>query len=318
MTMNVLIARLLFSIFEKTSKFLSGKGISKHSLVIMIYKAFIMIYKALYQLLKPKDITLVKIEGHEILVDPQSDYDTSFSLLVKGYFEKYETELFKKLVKKSMTIVDCGANIGYYTLIAADIVGDNGKVFAFEPDPDNYRLLVKNIELNGFNGFNCFFYKKAISNQTGKMRLYMSPGNKSSSRLYDSHFGKDSLIVDVTTLDEFFKDYNGKIDIVKMDIEGGGMAALQGMANLIRKNDDLIIFSEFAAGALRRAGYYPEKYLSKLADMGFKIYQIDEQKESICSIDVPHFTRTSHDKIINILCVRYGYDMAKLLEKGGL
>jgi len=79
------------------------------------------------------------------------DTTVGTSLLKWGFFEKYETKLFKKSIKRGMVVLDIGANIGYYTLLAARLVGDEGKVFAFEPDPYNYSLLRKNIEANRYN-----------------------------------------------------------------------------------------------------------------------------------------------------------------------
>ena len=232
---------------------------------------------------------------------PYQDTDVSLSLIVHGCWEKYETQVFRKIVKKDMVVVDIGAHIGYYTLIAAELVGLKGKVFAFEPDPDNYNLLVKNIKLNGYT--NIISVKKAISNKTGKAKLFMSSKNKSSSQLYHADSLRESIVVDVTTLDEFFKDYDGKVNLIKVDIEGAEMAAFQGMANLIRKNDDLAIFTEFCPRTLRRTGSSPEEYLSKLEDMGFKIYHIDEQKECMNLIDAAYATRLCHSqKFTNLLC----------------
>ena len=59
--------------------------------------------------------------------------------------ENYETGLLKQIVKPGMRVVDIGANIGYYTLLMARLTGPKGDIIAFEPDPDNYRLLTKNI-----------------------------------------------------------------------------------------------------------------------------------------------------------------------------
>ncbi len=77
-------------------------------------------------------------------------------LLFKGAHEPGTTALFKKLVKEGMTVVDIGAHIGYFSLLAASLVREKGSVFAFEPEPRNYALLVRNIELNGFKKCNPF------------------------------------------------------------------------------------------------------------------------------------------------------------------
>ena len=70
-----------------------------------------------------------------------------------------------------MTVVDIGANYGSYTLIASKLVGNDGRVYAFEPEPGNYDILVKNIEMNGYT--NVTPIRKAVSNKQGKVRLYV-------------------------------------------------------------------------------------------------------------------------------------------------
>ena len=89
-----------------------------------------------------------------------------------GVNEKYETELFKKMVQDGMVVVDIGANIGYYTLIAAKLVGNKGIVYAFEPEPSNYELLCQNIAINGYT--NVVPIEKAVSKTSGKTKLYVN------------------------------------------------------------------------------------------------------------------------------------------------
>jgi hypothetical protein len=132
----------MLSIPGKLASFTAGKGLSKLPLITRIHSFF-------YWHIKPTGIVLIDVQGSKMYVD-SSDIGVAPFLLEWGFYEKYETALFKRLVKKGMVVVDIGANIGYYTLLAAHLVGDKGKVFAFEPDPNNYDLLCKNIEVNGY------------------------------------------------------------------------------------------------------------------------------------------------------------------------
>jgi FkbM family methyltransferase len=141
-------------------------------------------------------------------------------------FEKFETQLFQSLLRKGMVVLDIGAYVGYYTLIAAGLVGENGKVFAFEPEPDNYALLLKNLEANKCN--NVIPVQKAVSERNGISVLFLSAENEADHRIYDSHDGRESIAVGVTSIDSFFERKDCKVDIVKMDIEGSEMMALQG------------------------------------------------------------------------------------------
>ena len=109
----------------------------------------------------------------------------SLRLSFNGVYEPCETEFVMNEIKKGDVVLDIGANIGYYTLIFARLVGEEGKVFAFEPDPENFALLKKNVEINGYH--NVVLVQKAISNKTGKIRLFKFDDFKAGHRIHDSH-----------------------------------------------------------------------------------------------------------------------------------
>jgi len=197
--------------FRRISKIFVGTGLGKFPLIMRIYDF-------LYSLLKPKEISLIEVQGNKIYIDT-SGHVVSRALLMTGIWEKDVTDLFKRIVKEGMTVVDIGANIGYYTLLAADLVGKKGRVFAFEPDPHIYSLLVKNVEANGYK--NVIPVNKAVSNKVGTAELFLNPSNKDDHRLCKSYNGQEHVNVEVVTLDNFFKAYNPRVDVIKMDIEGG-------------------------------------------------------------------------------------------------
>jgi FkbM family methyltransferase len=86
--------------------------------------------------------------------------------------------------------------------------------------------------------------KKAVSNKTGNIRLYLCEDDIGDHRIYNSYDNHQSIQIEVTRLDDYFKDYNGKIDFIKMDIQGAEDAALQGMLYLLKKNKNLKIITE--------------------------------------------------------------------------
>jgi len=137
-----------FSIIKAMKKFLSGKHVEKIPGVLWVYGILVSKFK-------PQDIILANIQGSKMYIDPK-DESIGVPMLVEGY-EKNETKLFKKYIKENMGVIDIGANIGYYSLLAAKLVGKNGKVYAFEPETANYKMLLKNIEING--------YKNIVSEQ---------------------------------------------------------------------------------------------------------------------------------------------------------
>ena len=106
----------------------------------------------------------------------------------------FEAELYRKAVKEGMTVLEIGANIGFFTLLFSRLAGEKGKVFAFEPDPDNFRLLEKNAQANGCTNTVCV--KKAVSDRTGTEQLFVSEEHRGDHRLFDSHDGRPSVEVE--------------------------------------------------------------------------------------------------------------------------
>jgi len=266
------LRKLLLSMPGKLASFIAGKGFGNFPLVMWIHSFF-------YHHLKPSGIVLIDVQGSKMYVNSRDVGVTPF-LLEWGCYEKYETELFKRLVKKGMVVVDIGANIGYYTLLAAHLVGDEGKVFAFEPDPYNYSLLCRNIEVNGYR--NVIPVQKAVFNKSGKMKLFLDKNNLGGHSLSEANVDKSvSTTVEITSLDEYFENTNHKIDVIKMDVQGSEMEVLNGMTNTINQNEKLEIITEFWPFGLRNAGSSPTDFLRKLAEYGFVLYQIGQYVEPI-------------------------------------
>lgn len=267
---------LMFSIFKKARKPLTGKGLGRLPLA---YQA----HRFLYQHLKPKGYTLLQVQGNKMYVDT-SDTGIASSLLVGDIYEKVEVNLFKKLVSRGMVVVDIGANIGYYTLIAANLVGDKGKVFAFEPDPENYTLLVKNIEVNGYK--NIISVQKAVSNKTGTTNFFLYEQNKGQHTIYEPSSYWKSIVVESITLDDYFSEQQDSIDVIKMDIQGAEMLALLGMEKIIKQAPRLKIFTEFSPPKLKNCGSSPEEFLRKVTEYGFRLHLINDQNQLIEPIDI--------------------------------
>jgi len=119
--------------------------------------------------------------------------------------------LIKKYIQRGAVVLDAGAKIGYFTLIFARLVGDEGKVFAFEPAPENFALLKKNVEINGYQ--NVVIEQKAISNKTGKARLYLYEDHKGKHRIFDPGEGQQFIEIETIRLDDYFEqiDYEGPL-----------------------------------------------------------------------------------------------------------
>jgi FkbM family methyltransferase len=186
-----------------------------------------------------------------------------------------ELGFWSNAMKRNQTVIDVGANIGYFTLLFARQVGPLGKVYAFEPGPISFSLLKVNILINGYQ--NCILENKAVSSKTETQTLYICPTGESDNRVsgVEIDFGPEKrtrMDIDSVSLDDYFSGKDQKIDFIKMDIQGGEYFALQGMQKLIRQNPMLNIALEFAPGGIR--GIDPKGFINFINSLGFDIYDL--------------------------------------------
>ncbi|MBI2542875.1 MAG: FkbM family methyltransferase [Candidatus Aenigmarchaeota archaeon] len=288
---------LLFRAFKKSVKSLSGRGLSRKWPISSLYKFF-------FYHLKPD---FVEFEGHKIYLPKKDIGDVAHDIsILNTWVGKGEINVFKHEIKRGDIVIDLGAHIGYYTLLAAKLVGDNGRVYAFEPDPNNFECLKKNVEENGYKNITCI--NKAVSNKTGKTKLFFSD-ETDNSQIINSDDGK-FVIVDVTSLDDYFNN-NQSADFIKMDIEGSEGRALQGMTNLLKNSRNIKILTEFFPDKLQFA-IDAKKYLEMLEGHKFKFYDIDTETGKLRPVTKEHLIETYNigkkkfesGRVTNILCLR--------------
>ncbi len=247
--------------------------------LLFLYESSLFRYFArfLVQHFKLRNCYLDNVQGHKM-------YAHSLDRIVTLFFWKFsaledvESSLLHNFIKEGMVVVDIGGNIGYYTLQFAKLVGPKGKVFVFEPDPDNYSTLVKNIKSNNYE--NIIPVQKAVSNKTGRANLFFCEENTGDHRIFDSQDGRNSIEIDTIALDEFFP-VNERINFIKIDIQGAEYLAFLGMEKLIQRNKRLTIICEFAPYLLVKCGISSEQFINKIIDYGFKLQFINEKKKCI-------------------------------------
>lgn len=216
----------------------------------------------------------IEIEGRKMYLD---EHD-SLKLSLYPYVEE-QTNFFKKNIKDGDVVLDLGANNGYFTCLFAQLVGKSGKVFAFEPEPNNFKLIKKNVEINGYQ--NVIVEQKAVSNIKGFIKMYLSNSPK-DHRIYDTHENRKSIEIECITLDEYFKDFNQKIDFVKSNIQGADYAAFQGMESIFEKSKSGIVMAiEFNPTMIKEFGGNAEEFLDKLLDDDFKLHDLRWHEEII-------------------------------------
>ena len=196
-------------------------------------------------------------------------------LILAEEYEPAETDLIKKYVKSGMIVFDLGANIGWFTMILSKLVGNSGHVYSFEPDPDYFQTLKENIQLNHLT--NVSLFQMGVSNTSGVRNFSLN--KEFGTLVIGSKQKKDSLQIETTTLDDFCKKNQIKIDFFKMDVEGSEMLVLDGMKESIKNNPDMKFITEFHPNAIRGVGLSPEIFFEKIKQIGFKITKIPESGE---------------------------------------
>lgn len=194
--------------------------------------------------------------------------------LHNGY-EDFSAELLLNLSKDGMVFVDIGAHYGFYTLL----VGTrhrNSKVFAFEPAPENYEVLKKNVETNNLK--NVEIYNLAVSEREEIKRFNITK-DSGCCGFYPHPLAKTLREIEVKTvvLDSFLREIPKVPLIIKIDVEGHEIYVLEGMRGIIEDATDLMFFIEFNPDSLKSAGFQPEDLLEKIDQLGFDIYFIDDE-----------------------------------------
>ena len=196
----------------------------------------------------------------------------SLGLRANGIFEPETLAFCEKTIRPGNTVVDVGANIGYYTVYFSRFVGATGRVIAFEPDPFNFSLLQKNVAENGCD--NAELHRFALSDQVGQSYLYLSDSNLGMHRMYPSVCCTDRTeAVQTIRFDESIPV--DAVQFVKIDIEGYEYFALRGMEACLHNNDEVKIVSEFSPLSMLEAGYSPILLLEFLFGLDFLAYDLD-------------------------------------------
>ena len=205
--------------FKSTMKLIGNKGLAKNRLGNSV-KDF------LTRNCKTNEIS---VNGYKMLLDEYDDMQISLRP-----YEPIETEIVKTHVEKNNIVVDIGANIGYYTLLMAL---NQAKVFSYEPEPKNFKLLQKNVNLNNFSS-NVKLYNKAVSNYNGFSKLFLAKGAPGMHTLSNNRFDSNSIDVNLinrrlgtTQFLEFINKVEQKIR--KPIVIAAAMQDMSNVANIV-------------------------------------------------------------------------------------
>jgi FkbM family methyltransferase len=182
-----------------------------------------------------------------------------------GAYERELVLLMKRTLKAGMTVLDVGANVGYFSAVASGLVGNMGQVHAFEPLAQNLSRLRKN--LSAFRW--AYSYPYAVGDATGTAVIHFNESEAGWASLLTSNDLERRAEVDVIRLDDWVNDHAiNRIDFVKMDIEGGEYHALQGAQKVLSRFRPVIV-AELNAVCLARSNRKPEDVFALLRGLGY-------------------------------------------------
>ena len=195
--------------------------------------------------------------------------------LFKNKQDAFEIELLQTHIRKGDTVLDIGANIGYYATILAELVGGNGQIHCFEPDTRNFEHLQKacgkknNITLN----------QRAVGPRTETIKIYTSKNLNVDHRTYEPEDYDAVMDVKAVSIDDYVRSKNlSSVHFIKMDIQGFEMQALEGMQETLKLNPQVQLISEFWPYGLKKAGSSLSAYYQRLVELGWKCYLLDKGK----------------------------------------
>ena len=171
-----------------------------------------------------------------------------------GTYEHHTIDVFQAMVPEGGIVYDIGANVGYYTLVAAKLVRSSGHVYAFEPVPRNCELLSKHLAINGID--NVSVIEAAVSSAVSEARFDPHPGPSMGHLAAEG-----SLRVRCLTLDDFvFNQGMRPPDVIKIDVEGAEADVLKGGRELFRRCRPMVLLATHSDEVQRECRRLLESY----------------------------------------------------------
>ena len=280
--------RTPYEVFKLVLEPLKGFGLRKYWLV-----------RKILAICRPHHIT---VKGHRIKIDA-GDFSVSEQLIM-GKYETFEAGLLDALIRERDTVIDMGANIGYFTTMFATLA-KSGRIFAFEPSPGTFSILRQNMEQFS----HVIPHQLALGESDGVVKLYLNDYNHGDNRIFPS-FGVHGIDVPIRKLDDVLPQVTA--DFVKMDIQGSEVYAMRGMRGIFSRSQSMYMLVEFWPEGLRRAGASIEEFVQIIEQEGFSFVVVDGENEKLLSMwgkelisSLPN-ERTENGGIVsvNLLCWR--------------
>jgi len=266
------------SILEKIKLIKFGRYVFK---IYLNHKFKILKKNQIVEIQKFAKYAEVKIGHYKLILDRSNIHDFQMLKIFESG-EIYEPEVSSYIIgnlKLGEIFMDIGANNGYYSILAADLVGPNGKVISIEPNPDVLQRLLYNVKFNNLS--NVVTLNVALSDHDGKAMLYLNKNSEDGlASLAKGEQNQPLCEVELKRFDHLFM--NEKISIVKMDVEGSEIDIIKGMENYLKSHKKIKIIMEWHVSYRNENDF---DYLYNLFDinlllperkLGFKLVKVTQ------------------------------------------
>lgn len=248
----------------------------------------------------------VQFKGFTFKVDPR-DQIIAKKLTLYGSFEDYLGDLLTSLAIPNTVVVDVGANIGIHTVPLAKRVRHQGRVIAFEPDPDNYALLTENLKINSIG--NVTVHQLALSSKAGPALLYQNTMNRGAMSLHpDNVYTDDKILAPVKIQtargDDILKTLQQQISLLKIDVEGAEPLVLEGLRKTCLSNPSAAIVFEFFPPLVANFDVDPLEFLEHFErrwGLRLSIIREDARRVQIASASAIWAEAKSASRELNLL-----------------
>lgn len=254
------------------------KRIGSKKLVSNLRKVYKYIFHFIYPKGHFKKFNFLNV-NFLIKVDPYKNGLVDNEIFVKGVYEPKYLKLIKENLNKDDIFLDIGANIGQHSLFASKIVGNTGKIIAFEPLKDIYKQFKESIEKNNFT--NLFIYNNACGEINKKIPIYLNIKNMGGSSLIKNTYNS---VKDLSEVIEVINPTNilnreTKINFIKIDVEGYELEVLKGLKDIIQKFKPKILleYSPYYY-KIKNFGDDSQKILDFLFENNYSVFDVELDK----------------------------------------
>lgn len=221
-------------------------------------------------------------------------------------YEEETSQFMATVLRPGDSFVDIGTHVGYFSMLAAALVGPEGTVISFEPELRNFHQLIDHIDLNGFG--NVAPINAAVGASTGKAEFHINGDNDGGHALWEvglhpfnqkSRTAPLTRTVDLVSLDSFLRDLGVSPRVVKIDVEGAEHSVLLGARETLTLRPIPFIVAEINRFGLEKMGTTEQAIRRYMTDLGYETYAFDPEGGRIVRLGEADFVES--DYVFNLV-----------------